>query len=697
MIVLGLISGTSADGIDAAVVELSGAPPDLHWHLITHLTIPHPPALRAEILACTLATATVDKISALNFALGDAFAKAARAAMQAAHLRPEQIDLIGSHGQTVWHAPRAHTLQIGAAAVIAEKTGVTTISNFRARDVAAGGHGAPLVPYVDALLFSHPTLTRAAQNIGGIANVTFLPPHSKGAEEQWSRGDREASPPHPRSPAPLQPFAFDTGPGNVLIDDAARRATNGAMQFDRDGALAARGTADEKLLAELLAHPYFKLPSPKTTGREIFGAHFGADVWTRGIARGLRSDDILATLTALTAESIARAHRDFLPAMPDQVILSGGGARNPTLVAMLRAKLAPARVILSDELGMPVEAKEAIAFAILAYETAHNRPSNLPAATGARSAVVLGDITPGRGADKTTALTEAINPATRDIDALPTLEMLAHINAEDARVADAVRAELPGIARAVDEIAARMKRGGRLIYIGAGTSGRLGILDASEMPPTFSTPSDLVVGIIAGGREAMFRAVEGAEDDADAGARDLAAVQIAENDSVVGLSASGRTPYVIGALKFAREHGALTISVACNRPAPIQESAEINIAPLVGAEVIAGSTRLKAGTAQKIILNMLSAGVMIKLGKTYGNLMVDVQPTNAKLRDRAVRIVETACGIPRADAEARLRECNGEVKTAIVAHLARVAPDLAREKIKRAAGSVRGALANGKW
>ncbi|MGQ9768874.1 MAG: N-acetylmuramic acid 6-phosphate etherase [Anaerolineae bacterium] len=295
--------------------------------------------------------------------------------------------------------------------------------------------------------------------------------------------------------------------------------------------------------------------------------------------------------------------------------------------------------------------------------------------------------------DTTLPITEVRNPATTHIDTLSTLEMVRLINAEDARVAGAVAAELPAIAQAIDAIAARMGEGGRLIYIGAGTSGRLGVLDASECPPTFGTLPGQVMGIIAGGPYALTHAVEGAEDDAEAGARDIAAAQVTARDSVVGIAASGRTPYVLGAVAEARRCGALVLSLACAHPSPLAEAADIAIAPLVGPEVITGSTRLKAGTAQKLVLNMLSTGVMIRLGKTYSNLMVDVQPTNRKLQARARRIVAEACGVTDAEAEVLLQACGGQVKVAIVAHLAGVSPQIAQERLAAASGVVRKALA----
>jgi N-acetylmuramic acid 6-phosphate etherase len=291
-------------------------------------------------------------------------------------------------------------------------------------------------------------------------------------------------------------------------------------------------------------------------------------------------------------------------------------------------------------------------------------------------------------------LTEALNSATEQIDLLPTLELVRLINAEDARVPAAVAAELAHIAEAIDRIAARMRAGGRLIYAGAGTSGRLGVLDAAECRPTFSAPPGLVVGLIAGGQRALTEAVEGAEDDAGAGASDIVALRVGANDSLVAIAASGATPYPLGALIEARKRGALTISLACNRPSPLEQVAEIAIAPLVGPEVIGGSTRLKAGSAQKLVLNMISTGVMIRLGKTFGNLMIDLQPTNSKLRQRARRIVEQACGISAGQAEQVLARCDGDVKVAIVVTLGGMALEDARQRLQAAGGVVRLALIN---
>jgi N-acetylmuramic acid 6-phosphate etherase len=291
--------------------------------------------------------------------------------------------------------------------------------------------------------------------------------------------------------------------------------------------------------------------------------------------------------------------------------------------------------------------------------------------------------------------TEQRNPRTADIDTVGTEEMLRLINTEDAGVPAAVATQLPAIARAVDGIVARMRDGGRLIYIGAGTSGRLGVLDASECPPTFNTPPELVVGLIAGGDHALRHAIEAVEDQPEAGADALKAIDVTANDTVVGIAASGRTPFVLGAITHANEVGALTVGICNSDGAQLSELVEISIPVVTGPEVVTGSTRLKAGTAQKLVLNMLSTGVMIRLGKTYGNLMVDVQPTNEKLRARAIRIVREATGVTDDEASNALRGASNEVKTAIVAVLLGIAPDEARQRLTAGDGRVREALEGG--
>ena len=285
-------------------------------------------------------------------------------------------------------------------------------------------------------------------------------------------------------------------------------------------------------------------------------------------------------------------------------------------------------------------------------------------------------------------ITETRNPASVEIDQLPTLEMLRVINREDQQVTLAVSQLLPEITRAVDAIAAAFGKGGRLVYIGAGTSGRLGILDASECPPTYGVSAEQVVGLIAGGHKAILQAVENAEDDAELGAQDLKNIQFCANDVLVGIAASGRTPYVLGAMAHARAVGATVCSISCNPGSPLARAADISMVAVVGPEIVTGSSRMKAGTAQKLILNMLSTGAMIRTGKVYGNLMVDVEATNAKLVERQKRIVMEATDCERAVAERALAQADNHCKTAIVMILAGLTADEARTRLQSSNGFI---------
>ncbi|HHT25989.1 MAG TPA: N-acetylmuramic acid 6-phosphate etherase [Firmicutes bacterium] len=280
-----------------------------------------------------------------------------------------------------------------------------------------------------------------------------------------------------------------------------------------------------------------------------------------------------------------------------------------------------------------------------------------------------------------------------DLDQMSTLEMVQTINKEDAKVAAAVREQLPQIAAVIDMIVPRLKQGGRLFYVGAGTSGRLGVLDASECPPTFGVPSSLVQGIIAGGDEALRNSLEGCEDNAALGAQDLAERGCGSRDTVIAIAASGRTPYCIGALEYARQVGAVTAALVCNPDSPMAQVAQMAIVPVVGPEVLSGSTRMKAGTAQKMVLNMISTVTMVHLGKVYSNLMIDVVPANEKLLARAERIVQIATGTDAQTAQQLLAECGGQVKTAIVAYSAEVTPQQSAQLLEKAGGFVRKAIA----
>ena len=290
-------------------------------------------------------------------------------------------------------------------------------------------------------------------------------------------------------------------------------------------------------------------------------------------------------------------------------------------------------------------------------------------------------------------LTEARNPRSERLDTLSSAEIVALMNDEDHTAVEAVRAESGVIAQAIDELVLRFQRGGRLIYVGAGTSGRLGVLDASEGPPTFNTPPSMVVGLIAGGHTALTRAVEGAEDDREQGRAEIRQLGVSDRDMVVGIATSGRTPYVLGAISEAKTLGALTVGLACNRPSLLGQLADLEIAPLVGPEVLAGSTRLKAGTATKLILNMLTTGAMVRSGKTLGNRMVDLQPTNEKLRIRTKRILREVAGLEDSEAASLLERCGGNLKRALVAAMAGVTPERALALLEENGGQVREAIA----
>jgi len=355
MRIAGIMSGTSLDGIDVAIVDVSGRG---RVRVIGLRSTAYPAAVRRDLLTISNAVTHVSAVSRLNVELGELYARAANRAMR----RFGPVELIGCHGQTIFHQGGHNTMQIGEPAVIAERTGVSVVANFRARDIAAGGEGAPLVPYADYLLFSDRERTRTALNIGGIANITVIP----------------------------SGIAFDTGPGNMAIDALAREYTGGRQNFDRNGRIAAQGNLNRPLLDQLLADPYYRPKPPKSAGREQYGAEFV----TRLIETGLPLPDLIATATVLTAATIALAvTTSTAPFAPDELIVSGGGAHNPQILAHLAAFLPGVALATSADYGIDVDAKEAIAFAILAYQTWRRKPSNLPSATGARRPVVLGKIT----------------------------------------------------------------------------------------------------------------------------------------------------------------------------------------------------------------------------------------------------------------------------------------------------------------
>jgi len=419
MLVIGLISGTSVDGIDAALVDIAGSTVDLTVELLAGATYPYPADLRSHILAvCDGAPLSMDALAALDDAIADQFAQAA-IAIQTGHPTAE---LIGSHGQTVYHRPPqeergergelvtpyssplsphslGYSLQLGRGAAIAHATGVTTISNFRAADIAAGGHGAPLVPAVDVALLSHPTHSRCVQNIGGIGNVAYLPTSQQEAASRRQVVAASAvssqhlkSPPTPDSRLPTLSLGWDTGPGNVLIDLAVQRFSSGTQTYDRNGDWAASGTPCSELVEQWLQQPFFQQSPPKSTGRELFSPAYFEQCLVDASDRALSQADMLATLTEFTATSIAHSYRTFLPQLPDEVLLCGGGSKNLYLKQRLLQQLGTIPVLTTDDVGLNAEFKEAIAFAVLAYWRQHGIPGNLPAATGAASAMLLGEI-----------------------------------------------------------------------------------------------------------------------------------------------------------------------------------------------------------------------------------------------------------------------------------------------------------------
>ena len=370
-LVIGLMSGTSADGIDAALCRLSKGLGPGRVSLIAFRCYPFPPEIRARLLALFDPAAPVAEVCRMSIVLGRLFGEAACELMR--ETQATSVDLVASHGQTICHLPGdAATLQIGEPAVIAELTGTMVVADFRPADMAAGGQGAPLVPYADYLLFQEATKTRAIQNLGGIGNVTVLP--AGGGIDDL--------------------IAFDTGPGNMVIDALVTVLSGGELSYDRDGVWAARGEVRPGLLHALMQHTFLRRPPPRSTGREEFGGAFAADLLTRAAREGIGPDDLVATATAFTAASIAFAYRQFV--LPrhhvDEVILGGGGSYNPTLRRMLEERLPGVRVLTHEEVGLNGEAKEALAFALLGNETVLGRPANVPAATGARRPVMLGKI-----------------------------------------------------------------------------------------------------------------------------------------------------------------------------------------------------------------------------------------------------------------------------------------------------------------
>ncbi len=374
--IVGLMSGTSTDGIDAALVEVAGTEHDLNVQLLAAATYAYPAQLREKILAvCGGGILTMAELAALDDAIAGEFAQAALD-IQTGH---PPAELIGSHGQTVYHRPPGqdllgYSLQLGRGAVIASRTGRTTISNFRAADIAAGGQGAPLVSRPDVCLLSHPQKSRCVQNIGGIGNLTYLPPR------------------RPTELLGTGVVGWDTGPGNVLLDLAVEKLSGGTQHYDKDGAWAASGHPCAELVTQWLQQEFFCQPPPKSTGRELFSTDYLAACLQSATTYQLTPADLLATLSDFTAASIVFNYQNFLPQMPDQVLLCGGGSRNSYLRQRLQVHLGNIPLLTTSEVGLNPDYKEAIAFAVLAYWRQREIPGNLPTVTGAKQAVPLGEV-----------------------------------------------------------------------------------------------------------------------------------------------------------------------------------------------------------------------------------------------------------------------------------------------------------------
>jgi anhydro-N-acetylmuramic acid kinase len=380
MRVAGLMSGTSLDGIDVAIVDISGHRFRQKLRLVAHYEEPYPAAVREALLSVSNTMTHTAPVARLHFLLGELYAEAVRQACRKRRVALRSIELVGCHGQTIFHEGEpieflgrrvASTFQIGDPAVLAERLGVPVVSNFRERDVAAGGKGAPLVPLLDCVLLRSPKLGRVALNIGGIANITAIPAGAR----------------------PEQVVAFDTGPGNMVIDALVQKQSGGWRKFDPDGAIAAAAAVDPRMLEAMLSDPYYARRPPKSTGREQYGAEYVSGL----IATGLPLDSLIATATELTARTIALGIERFVRFPVHELIAAGGGIHNRTLMRRLQELLPRLRFRTTRDFGIEPDAKEAVAFALLAYETWHGRPANLPAATGARAAVPLGRITPGPG------------------------------------------------------------------------------------------------------------------------------------------------------------------------------------------------------------------------------------------------------------------------------------------------------------
>jgi anhydro-N-acetylmuramic acid kinase len=656
---VGLMTGTVLDGnIDVALLRTDGESVTAFG---AYRLAPYPPGLR-EMLERTLAEARVWAFEGpepaifaeAEAALTHAQAEAVRDLVEGEGPALSCVGIVGLHGQTVLHRATepgraGRTRQLGDGALMARLLGVPVAYDFRSADVAAGGQGAPLCAIYHAALLRQAGLgpDTAVLNLGGVANVT------------WADGQGGL-------------VAFDTGPANAPLNDWVAQHGLGAM--DRDGALARSGRVDEAQLARLLEHPWLARPYPKSLDRFDFPA---------AMAEGLAPADGAALLTAFTAAAVGRG-LELLPVRPRRLVVCGGGRRNPAIMAALAAR-AGVEVVPAEELGWRGDAVEAECFALLAVRTLRGLPISFPGTTGAPGPL------PGGRVARPKPATEAASARFAGIETWNAADLVAGLTGGQFAAIGAVQAAAPSLTQAIDAMADRLAGGaGRIVTLGAGTSGRIATQDAVELRPTFDWPAERTLTLMAGGPEALTAAREGAEDQGAEAVAALDAHAVGPADVVIGVAASGTTPFTLAGLCHARSVGALTIAVFNSPRAPMADAADHPILLDTGAEFVAGSTRLGAGTAQKAALNVLSTGAMIRLGYVWRGKMVEMRPTNAKLRARAEAMVAELTGTDAKAARAALDVAGGTIKLAVVmlargldrtaaeAHLARHHGSLAR-------------------
>ncbi len=657
---IGLMSGTSLDGLDISLSQIYYSENKFSIKPLLFKTYSYDNQLKNDILDCINPQVNLEKLSDINFKLGNYFADKVLEFIK--EFKINNVDLIGSHGQTFYHNIKdgkvISTLQLGDGSIIAQKTGITTVSDFRTADIAVNGQGAPLVPFFDKHFFVNDK-NIVLQNIGGISNSSYI-----------NKNDSENI------------IAFDNGAGNMIIDSIMKIITKGDKHFDNNGEIALKGQVNQDFLNSLLDNPYFKMTPPKSTGRELFGDQYSHDVYKKAKELNISDIDLISTVTYFISKTIADSLKNFLPEIPEKLVIGGGGAKNLAIKKFLEIELPKTEITTTAKYNLDPDAKESVAFALLAYCNVFGLTNNLKSATGADKDVVMGKISPSSnykriifGENKShnnqsLELTEANNVLSKNLDNLTPLQIVELMSNSDYDVVNAVEKAKDQIAELLTKIINCFKNDGNLFYIGAGTSGRLGVLDASECPPTFKSKPQKVQGIIAGGNIALTTAVEGAEDSEECGINDVKD-KVTSKDIIVGISANGRAKYVLSALKKAKSLGAKTSLITCNyfeKPDYIDTIVVIS----TGSEILSGSTRLKAGTATKMVLNILTTGAFIKTGKAYGNYMVDLNVSNIKLEKRAVNIIKSITKVNDDIAKTYLDKAKGSVKLALLMILKKI-------------------------